>query len=68
LEYRDAVFACQGIFPEELEAIIKHEKLHHDETYKLVRNAFRSGGVATTGTELAGVLPPVSCFSPGGER
>ena len=33
-----------------------------------VRNAFRNGSVATTGTALAKVLPPVSRFSPGGER
>jgi len=53
---------------EELEEIIKHENLDHDETYKFVRNAFRNGSVATTGTALAKVLPPVSRFSPGGER
>ena len=53
---------------EELEEIIKHEDLDHDETYKFVRNAFRNGSVATTGTALAKVLPPVSRFSPGGER
>ncbi len=53
---------------EELEEIIKHENLDHAETYKFVRNAFRNGNVATTGTELARVLPPVSRFSPGGER
>jgi type I restriction enzyme R subunit len=53
---------------EKLEEIIKHENLDHDETYKFVRNAFRNGSVATTGTDLAKVLPPVSRFSPGGER
>ncbi len=53
---------------EELDEIIKHENLDHDETYKFVRNAFRNGSVATTGTALAKVLPPVSRFSPGGER
>jgi type I restriction enzyme R subunit len=53
---------------EELEEIIKREDLDHDETYKFVRNAFRNGSVATTGTDLAKVLPPVSRFSPGGER
>lgn len=35
---------------------------------KFVRNAFRNGNVATTGTDLVKVLPPVSRFSPGGER
>jgi type I restriction enzyme R subunit len=53
---------------EELEEIIKQENLDHAETYKFVRNAFRNGSVATTGTALAKVLPPVSRFSPGGER
>ena len=53
---------------EELEEIIKQENLDHNETYKFVRNAFRNGSVATTGTALAKVLPPVSRFSPGGER
>lgn len=53
---------------EELEEIIKCENLDHDETYKFIRNAFRNGSVATTGTDLAKVLPPVSRFSPGGER
>ena len=53
---------------EELEEIIKSENLDHDETYKFVRNSFRNGSVAATGTDLAKVLPPVSRFSPGGER
>ncbi|OVE78946.1 DEAD/DEAH box helicase [bacterium I07] len=53
---------------EELEEIIKHENLNRDEAYKFVRNAFRNGSVATTGTDLAKVLPPVTRFSPGGER
>jgi type I restriction enzyme R subunit len=53
---------------EELENIIKEENLNHDETYKFIKNAFRNGSVATTGTDLAKVLPPVSRFSPGGER
>ena len=53
---------------EELEEIIKHENLDHDETYKFVRSAFRNGNIATTGTALSKILPPVSRFSPGGER
>lgn len=53
---------------EELESIIEQENLDKDETYRFVRNAFRNGNVATTGTELTNVLPPVSRFSPGGER
>jgi type I restriction enzyme, R subunit len=53
---------------EELDEIIQQENLDHEETYKFVRNAFRNGSVATTGTDLAKVMPPVSRFSPGGER
>ncbi|MBP8609836.1 MAG: type I restriction endonuclease subunit R [Syntrophaceae bacterium] len=53
---------------EELEEIIKQENLDHDETYKFVKNAFRNGSVASTGTALAKVLPPVPRFSHGGER
>ncbi|MGC9365205.1 MAG: type I restriction endonuclease subunit R [Fidelibacterota bacterium] len=53
---------------EELEEIIKNENLDHDESYKFIRNSFRNGNVATAGTDLAKVLPPVSRFSPGGER
>ncbi|BFN37507.1 type I restriction endonuclease subunit R [Fidelibacter multiformis] len=53
---------------EELEEIIAKENLDRKETYKFVRNAFRNGSVASTGTDLAKVLPPVSRFSPGGER
>lgn len=53
---------------EELEHIIESEKLDHDATYTFVRNAFRNGSVATTGTAIAKVLPPVSRFSPDGER
>ncbi|HOW59075.1 MAG TPA: type I restriction endonuclease subunit R [Candidatus Omnitrophota bacterium] len=53
---------------EELETIIKQENLDRDKTYQFVRDAFRNGRVATTGTALVKVLPPVSRFSPGGER
>lgn len=53
---------------EELEQIIVNEKLDYEETYKFVRNAFRNGNIATTGTAIAKVLPPVSRFSPSGER
>ena len=53
---------------DELERIIENENLDHDETYKFVRNAFRNGNVSMTGTAIAKILPPVSRFSPGGER
>lgn len=53
---------------EELQRIIEEEKLIPDETIKFITNAFRDGYVQTTGTALAKVLPPVSRFSPSGER
>lgn len=53
---------------EELEQIIEAEKLDRDATYKFVKNAFRDGSVPSTGTAIANVLPPVSRFSPTGER
>ncbi|HOO52014.1 MAG TPA: type I restriction endonuclease subunit R, partial [Alphaproteobacteria bacterium] len=52
----------------ELDEIIKQEDLNPKETYKFIRNAFRNGGITTTGTDLAKVLPPMSRFTPGGER
>lgn len=53
---------------EELEEIISSEQLNRDEAYKFVKNTFHNGTVTPTGTSLAKVLPPVSRFSPGGER
>lgn len=53
---------------EELERIIATENLDHDATYAFIKNAFRDGNVATTGTAISKVLPPVSRFSPTGER
>lgn len=53
---------------EELEHIIAEEGLDHDATYAFVENAFRDGGVAVTGTAISRVLPPMSHFTPGGER
>lgn len=53
---------------EELEEIITSEGLDHDATYSFINNAFRDGTVATTGTAITKVLPPVSRFSPTGER
>ena len=53
---------------EELERIINEENLDKDETYKFITNAFRDGFVQNTGTAISKVLPPVSRFSPTGER
>ena len=53
---------------EELEQIIQEENLKREATYTFMNNAFRDGRVATTGTAIASVLPPVSRFSKTGER
>ncbi|MCF7844161.1 type I restriction endonuclease subunit R [Candidatus Gracilibacteria bacterium] len=53
---------------EELDKIIRDENLDRDEAYTFVKNAFRDGSVATTGTAITKVLPPVSRFSETGER
>lgn len=50
----------------ELETIIAEEKLQPDATREFVAGAFRDGALRTAGTALAGVLPPVSKFSPDG--
>lgn len=53
---------------EELERIITEENLDKEETYTFIGNAFRDGFVQNTGTAISKVLPPVSRFSPTGER
>ena len=53
---------------EELDSIITEEKLDKDETYKFINNAFRDGFVQHTGTAITKVLPPVSRFTPTGDR
>ncbi len=53
---------------EELDKIIESENLDREETYKFVKNAFRDCHVPMTGTAISSILPPISIFSPGGER
>lgn len=53
---------------EELDKIITEEKLNKEETYKFVENAFRDGFIQSTGTALGKLLPPMSRFTPNGER
>ena len=53
---------------EELDQIINDENLDKEETYKFITNAFRDGYVQSTGTALSKVLPPVSRFTPTGDR
>lgn len=53
---------------EELDKIIESENLDPEATYTFIKNAFRDGNVPVTGTAISKVLPPVSRFSPTGER
>ncbi|MCK3682790.1 type I restriction endonuclease subunit R [Maribellus sp. YY47] len=53
---------------EELNIIIEEENLNKEETYHFINNAFRDGYVQTTGTAITKVLPPVSRFTPTGDR
>lgn len=52
----------------ELDRIIADEDLNRDEAYNFMDNAFRDGFVQTTGTAITKVLPPVSRFTPTGDR
>jgi type I site-specific deoxyribonuclease, HsdR family len=48
---------------EELERIIADEGLNPGETRTFVENAFRDGGIPSTGTAITKILPPVSRFA-----
>ena len=52
----------------ELEKIILDESLKPSETREFLTQAFRDGAVQTAGTAIAGILPPMSKFSPSGEN
>ena len=51
----------------DLTALIAEEKLKEEETRKYIDNAFRDGGIKTTGTDIDKLMPPVSRFG-GGNR
>ena len=53
---------------EELDKIITEEKLDHDKTYRFIENAFRDGGVQTSGVAITKIMPPVSRFNPDQSR
>lgn len=48
---------------QELERIIVDEKLDAEGTRRFIDNAFRDGGIPTTGTAITMILPPTSRFS-----
>jgi len=52
----------------ELDKIIAEENLDKEETYKYVENSFRDGYLQISGTAITKVLPPISIFTPTGER
>ena len=52
----------------ELTDIINTEKLNPEETRKFMDEAFRDGAVSDSGTAIAKILPPMSRFTPSGER
>jgi len=52
----------------ELAQIIREEKLREPETRRFLENAFRDGGIKTTGTDIDQLMPPVSRFGGGGAR
>lgn len=52
---------------EELNQIIKEERLNPEETRKFLENTFRYGEVKTVGTDIGKIMPPMSRFG-GGNR
>lgn len=52
----------------ELNQIIAEERLKEEETKTFVDNSFKNGEIQSAGTSFAKILPPVSRFTPTGER
>lgn len=63
-EWHDYVVAMRE---EDLENIIREEKLKPEETRRFLENAFRDGEIKTAGTDIDELMPPVSRFG-GGKR
>lgn len=53
---------------EQLNEIIDEEELKAEETHTFIADSFRNGYIQESGTALAGILPPMSRFTPNGER
>lgn len=66
--YKDFEVFMNSKKKEELDKIIAEENLNSEETYNFVRRSFENGSVETTGTEIAGILPPMSRFSQNSNR
>lgn len=52
----------------QLAAIVAEENLKDAETHEFIEHAFRNGYIQENGTELANILPPMSRFTPSGDR
>ena len=48
---------------EQIDEIIKEEKLKRDETYSFVSQSFKDGQIEEGGTAVAKILPPIPLFS-----
>lgn len=53
---------------QDLDVLIDEEKLKPEEAKKFIDNAFRDGDIKTAGTDLDGILPPISRFLGGASR
>ncbi len=65
LEWREFVANQKEL---ELATIINDMKLKEKETRKFMENSFRDGVMKTTGTDIDGILPPMSRFGGGREK
>ena len=72
LEEKQIIYKIPGkgcyITTKHIDVLIREEKLKEPETRKFLENAFRDGGIKTTGTDIDKLLPPVSRFGAGGVR
>ena len=64
-QWNDFVFVKRE---QDLEQIIKDEKLKPEETRKFLDNAFRDGEIKTAGTDIDKLMPPVSRVGGGREK
>lgn len=64
-DWNDFVFEKRE---EELEDIIKDEKLKPEATRNFLENAFQQGEIKTTGTDIDSMMPPVSRFTKNNKR
>lgn len=64
-DWNDFVFEKRE---EELEDIIKAEKLKPEATRNFLENVFQQGEIKTTGTDIDSMMPPVSRFTKNNKR